>query len=598
MKRLASGKLRPAVVHVNGVSKRLPFFSASRITSAEQAFKPSSSASALGRPGSGSPETTVNSLGCSNRNQGSNVRVNQDCTFRRQAETHIAYNPTDPSNLVAGMNDSIIGFNQTSLDFSLDGGHHWGAISTAPFRYRLNAPEDLLPTAGDPNRHTILGTPGTLHSYDACSDPYVGFDSRGRAFYTCTAFDLATSASLVFVVPSAPGAKGSYFDQVPAPFGLTSPQTGREHVVGEDNSPAASYDGPKLAVDSYQQSPNRDNVYSTFTVFDFTCGRKHDQYCRSPIYGSMSTDHGFTWSTPELISGANKDLCVLGNVADPSLNPHACNLNGHSDIAVRPNGDISVSFLNGNTRSVNQQILGLSCHPTGRSPAGTAHLNCGRPSKIATEILENAPGCDFGRGPEQCVPGAFIRAPNETSQRIAVDQSNGDLYVTWYDYRFGEFDIFLSRSTNGGETWTRPLKVNPDRGTDHYFSAVDVDERGNGSKIGISYHRTGRVPNESNTPKGGFGIGDPGVAQRLSDYVLAGGNDTPFNFQVLSPKFPAPDGIQAGFNGDYTQLTITPDGTAHPIWSDTRTRVPNPGFNSVSVDEDVYTDSVPLPSGR
>jgi hypothetical protein len=343
----------------------------------------------------------------------------------------------------------------------------------------------------------------------------------------------------VFVVPSPPGAKGSYFDQVPAPFGLSAPQTGREHVVAEDNSPKASYDGPKLAVDSYQQSPNSDNVYSTFTVFDFTCGPNHDEYCRSPIYGSMSTDHGFTWSTPELLSGASDRLCVLGDVNNPSLNPHACNMNGHSDVAVMPNGDISVTFLNGNTPSVNQQILGLHCHPTGRSPAGTAHLNCGRPTKVATEVVRDAPGCDFGGGAEQCIPGAFIRAPVETSQRLAVDQSNGDLYVTWYDYRFGEFDVFLTRSTDGGRNWTRPRKVNPDHGTDHYFSAVDVNESGTGSKIGISYYRTARVPNENNAPEDGFEIGDPGVADRLSDYVLSG---EPTSLQLPGPvaKVPGP----------------------------------------------------------
>src|SRR5215213_4583353 len=107
----------------------------------------------------------------------------------------------------------------------------------------------------------------------------------------------------------------------------------------------------------------------------------------------MSTDHGFTWSTPELISGTSRNLCVLGDINDPRLNPHACNLNGHSDVTVLPSGDISVSFLNGNTPSVNQQILDLHCHPRGSSPAGTAHLNCGAPTKVATEILGDAPLC-------------------------------------------------------------------------------------------------------------------------------------------------------------------------------------------------------------
>jgi hypothetical protein len=541
---------------------------------------------------------SVGSLGCRERNHDRNVRVNQDCTYRRQAEEDIAYNPRDPRNLVAGMNDSIIGWNQTSLDFTVDGGRHWGAISTAPFRYRLNAPEDLLPTEEDPNQHTITETPGTLHSYDACSDPYVDFDSEGRAFYTCIAFDIASNANLVFAVPSPVGAKGSYFDQVPAPFGLTAPQTGREHIIDEENDLKAFSDGPKLAADSYRHSPNRDNVYETWTSFDSTCGDTQDQYCQSTVYGSMSTDHGFTWSTPEQISGVNPDLCVLGDTFDPSLDPGACNFNGHSDVAVRPNGHLGITFLNGNTPTVDQQILALKCSPSGSSPAGTAHLNCGTPSRVAMEKLANAPQCE---GIGQCSPGAFIRMPEETSQRIAVNQHNGDLYNTWYDYRYGEFDIFVSRSTDGGSTWSAPRKVNPDRGTDHYFSAIDILERHGHAKIGISYYRTGRVPHENQSPPNGFALGDPGVGQKMSDYVLSGRSSRghgSFAYRVLSPKFPAPDGIQAGFNGDYSGITITPDGDAHPVWSDTRNRVPNPNFNHVTTDEDVFTVSMDLPSKR
>ncbi len=593
MQRIASGQLHAAVLHVNGHTKTLPFLTHGAFSTGEVG----PGQTQLGPSGSTSPGIAVGSLGCRDRNHDRDVRVNQDCTYRRQAEEDIAYNPVNPRNLVAGMNDSIIGWNQTSLDFSIDGGRHWGSVGTAPFRYRLNAPDDLLPTSSDPNSHTLFGDPGTLHSYDACSDPYLAFDSRGRAFYTCVGFDIASNASLVFAVPSPPGAKGSYFDQVYPPFGLTPPQSGREHVIVEDNSLAAFADGPKLGADSYRTSRNRDNVYETWTNFDLTCGKSGDQYCESPIYGSMSTDHGFTWSTPERISGANPGLCRFGNAFKKSLNPHACNFNGHSDIAVRPNGDLGITFENGNTPTVNQQILSLECDPSGSSSAGTAHLNCDTPRKVASEILKNAPECaGIGFG---CSPGAFIRVPAETSQRIAVDQSNGDLYVTWYDYRFGEYDVFLSRSTNAGRSWSQPRKVNPDRGTDHYSAAIDVRERDGHSRIGVSYYRTGRVPNENHSPPGGFAPGDPGVGKRLSDYVLSGGTglSTPYGFRVLSPKFPAPDGNQAGFNGDYSGLTITPNGQAHPVWSDTRNRVPNPGFNNAGVDEDVFTITHNLPTG-
>jgi hypothetical protein len=511
--------------------------------------------------------------------------VNQDCTFRRQAEEDIIADPGNPNNLVAGMNDSLIGWNRTSLDFSVDGGRHWGAISTAPFGYRLNDPNDLLPTSTDPNRHTIKGGAGSLHSYDACSDPYLAADSRGRFFYTCVGFDIAFNDSLAFVVPSRPGAMGSYFDQVPPPEGAQPPYSGREHIVAEDNSAAASYDAPKVTADAFVGSPNRDNVYFTWTVFDLTCGPNHDQYCESPIWGSMSTDHGFTWSTPEMISGSNAAICTMGNVSNPQLDPGSCNLDGHSDLIVRPNGQLAVNFMSQNTPTQNPEILNLLCNPSGSSPAGTAHLNCGTPRKVADYVV--GPTCDFGRGPEQCIPGAYIRAPFETAQRLSVDERTGALYTTWYDYRLGEFDVFVARSTDGGATWTTPRLVNADRGTDHYFSAIDIGEK-HGTRVAVSYYRTGRVPGENTPPQGGFG---PSVATQLSDYGLSVGTDlnTPYSFEVLSPKFPPPDGIQAGFNGDYSGITVDRNDVAHPIWSDTRNRVPDPAFDKATVDEDVFT---------
>src|SRR4051794_22349386 len=68
-----------------------------------------------------------------------------------------------------------------------------------------------------------------------------------------------------------------------------------------------------------------------------------------------------------------------------------------------------------------------------------------------------------------------------------------------------------------------------------------------------------------------------------------------FKFRVLSRKTPPPGGNQAGFNGDYNDIVVTPDGRAHPTWSDTRVRVPDPGFDGSSVDEDVYITSAANP---
>src|SRR5262249_32661575 len=139
------------------------------------------------------------------------------------------------------------------------------------------------------------------------------------------------------------------------------------------------------------------------------------------------------------------------------------------------------------------------------------------------------------------------------------------LYATWQDYRNQEFDIQLSVSTDGGLTWNEAGAVNPDRGTDHYFPAVEVtpapggdrdvqpdrnSDNRNNNRVGVSSHRPARVRGETPPPTTGFGC-PPGAAPpagvntepqfctagpKNSDYVLAGlsGPHTPAQFKVIS----------------------------------------------------------------
>src|SRR2546425_8122662 len=100
--------------------------------------------------------------GCSNRFEGggeggANVRVNQDCSRRRQAEEVIVVNPLDDDNLIAGQNDSRLGFNHCGYDWSFDGGKTWGD-QTPPF-WQL----------------TLLDG----HTSDACMHPSATFSSKG-----------------------------------------------------------------------------------------------------------------------------------------------------------------------------------------------------------------------------------------------------------------------------------------------------------------------------------------------------------------------------------------------------------------------------------
>ena len=613
-KKAAKGNVKAPVLQMQvqrdgqvvTLPRTLPFLSAGTIAAAQHAPGVSAGDERLeGADAAGTgqdlpaPDLGVapGSFGCSGRDSNGNTRVNQDCTFRRQAEETIAFNPLDANNLLAGQNDSRVGFNQCGIDWSMDNGNHWGDL-LPPFRQKLNNPAGQEPTPSDPNRHTILGGPGTNHTYDVGSDPAVAFDALGRGYFSCVIFDAASNASGLYVTQSPPGAHGSFF------FNITN----RAFMVVEDNSPLVFHDKNFIAADRYPSSPNRGNVYVTWTAFRFTATGDFQQ---GPIFGSMSTDGGRHFSTPEDISASSDTLCFFGNFFDPTLSEHKCDFNQGSDPTVLPNGDLVVIFNNGNTPAGNPngQQLGVVCHPTGNSANGTAHLNCTEPTKVGDDIITGEPQCDFGRGPEECIPGAYIRTND--FPRISRNTQNNHLYAVWQDYRNGEYDIQLSISKDGGHTWKEAGTVNPDRGLDHYFPAVEKALPGSSDRVGVSYYRTQRIPNENTTPEGGFLScnpnqgGDPkacspGTGVKNSDYVLAGGTDrdTPYGFKVLSPVFPPPDGVQAGFNGDYSGLTINKGTEAHPIWSDTRNADPYTPANGVIRDEDIFTDTVDLPNGR
>jgi hypothetical protein len=609
----ADGDLKPIKFKVTGkdgkkIDKTLPFFSDGLLAAVRSAgenernkphhARPDAGPSAdLGQSDIGQGEGT---LGCSKRRQDSahgNVRVNQDCTYRLQAEPDIVFNPTRPTNLLAGNNDLRAGFNQCNFAWSTNNGKHWGD-GIPPFRAKLNAPEAQVgPVPGDPNSHTTTGTPGDLHTYDAASDPTVSFDANGRGYFSCVAFDFASNADMVFVAASPAAAQGSFFFNID-PFD-------RRFVVDEENDPAALPDKPWVVADSISNGPNRNNVYVTWTQFKAAVECNPDPLsgqpaiCRSPIYGSMSTNGGETFSTPEEISGISPTLCANQNPFDPNATANSCSLDQGSQPVVLPDGRVVVVFINGNTPDANAQQLDVVCSPSGDSTLGTADMNCGPPNKVGTDVATGEPICEFPSGPDLCVPGPYVRMND--FPRAAVNTDNGHLYVTWNDYRNGEWDIQLAASADG-VVWSPTVTVNPDTGLDHFFPAPDVSETGKSDRVGISYYRAQRIPGENAAPANGFdfqqGV-DQGVGQGNMDYVLAGGRDlnVPYDFKVVSPVFPPPDGVQTGFIGDYSGLTIPKGDDAHPIWADTRNANPFPE-NGASHDEDVFTDSIGLPDGK
>jgi len=103
----------------------------------------------------------------------------------------ITVNPTDSKNLIAGQNDSRVGFNHCGVDWSRDGGATWGDQIPPFFQY----------------------VQADGHTADACSDPTEAFDSQGNAYAGGIIFDLASAANSVVVMKSNAGIDGEFFEE-------------------------------------------------------------------------------------------------------------------------------------------------------------------------------------------------------------------------------------------------------------------------------------------------------------------------------------------------------------------------------------------------
>ena len=494
------------------------------------------------------PDATASALGCANRVTagGNDVRVNQDCTLRRQAEEQVAVNPLDPSNIIAGQNDSRVGFNHCGFDYSLDGGAHWGDGQPGFFQH-LN--------------------PGTLHTYDAASDPNVIFTGTGRAWYACVVFDLNTNASGVFAIPSTPALKGAAYANIGAG---ASP-----YVVAETNDGHTFYDKQFMAGDP---RAGHEEAYITFSVFtaDQKCsqGNNPGAYCSSEIF--YSKWDGAKWSTPANVSGSSPTLCVLGDFFDKKADPNACNFNQGSMPVVLANGDVYVVWNNGNTPiGAPNQTLGRLIHPNG---------TMGPVVKVGVDDWRHQANCELGRGPEECVDSLKVRTNDFPA--IATDPSNANhLIAVWQDSRDspnadGDYGIAIAESANGGATWTETKYLKGAAGEAYFEPSVAVTKTG---KIAVSFYKANVYGNSDGMGTYGYYLRHNGASSWPSILV---------SDSATNPS-PQANPTQAGFLGDYTSIaasTAAGSNVVYPIWADTRNL-----SDSQGPDQDVFIQPVTLP---
>jgi hypothetical protein len=511
--------------------------------------------------------------GCQNKFHGhgmTNIRVNQDCSFRRQAEEAIQLNPLDERNFVAGQNDSRIGFNHCGYDWSFNAGRTWGDQVPPFWQFQL-----------------LDG-----HTSDACSDPTVAFDSRANVYVGGVFFDVAADANAVLVMKSnAPN--GGAFYHSPDPAGGF--QEFRDLPVGVVANDLVDFNDKELmTADAWVSSPKRDNVYMTWTKFN-AAGH-------SPIYFSQSTNGGATWSPGVEISGSNPAICTV-----PAVGP--CNDDQGSHPVVGRDGTIYVVFGNSNTplQGINQ-VLFVKCLAAANcanSANWTAPVKVG--DLIGTHPIGNpgnAGGCPVGR---RCLPPNGYRVPEFTSMSISVD-NDSKLYVAWSDFRNGDDpgstcgphilwtaaippcdnDVFYAFSTNGGAAWSPTRNITPAArlGANAQWqpwSEVTAD----GSRLWVAFYDR-QYGNCETT-----GCNDITAAEIRNPTA---GNPSVRYTRVTTDSMPnltpANNPVQAGFLGDYMWVDTDSHEDAHIVWADTRP------IRGDAPEEDIYYAKVQSRGGH
>jgi len=157
------------------------------------------------------------------------------------------------------------------------------------------------------------------------------------------------------------------------------------------------------------------------------------------------------------------------------------------------------------------------------------------------------------------LPGAEFRVSPFPS--LAVDRSaraRGTLYLTWAD---GEGpDVWLARSSDGGSTWSTPLRVSDD--TNHAYQFFPSVVVGPGGVVSVVFHDQRASPNSPRYDTYAAHSFDAGqsfqpnlrVSDETSDASLAGFRGT--------------------FIGDYLGIAASPLGI-FPVWTDVRPSVGN-----------------------
>jgi hypothetical protein len=420
-----------------------------------------------------------------------------------QVETAIAIDPTDPRRLFA-VSNQLSSSPGLFAAYSTDGGKHWQDSDPGDGVIADGSTGDPLPPA--------------------CCDPSVAFDQFGNLFL-------------------------AYLDTNGHPF--------------PDTVVALSTDG------------GRD--FSVLATFPAVYGTDQPHIAtgpgRSPGTGSVWVDFsaGLTFVDPtdftSAIQAAGAHVTGLGEVGAFST-PESVPNSNHEDfggIAVGPDGAVIVSFQSAFPPSVGPDTIMVSVDRD-----GLGHRGFSKPTAAAvTQVGSNRPI------PAQ--PHRTIDAESSLIWDRSGGPHNGRIYLVYTDApnpKSDDTDIFVRFSDDQGKHWSDPERVNDDTGTNSQFLPRIALDQTTGN-IAVTWydcrHDTGKggsgdtdgIPNDDAQFWGSVSL--DGGATFLPNLQISAGTSSVVTDPNVTYQYPDPD---IGFDfGDYTGLAFD-HGKFYPIWAD------------------------------
>lgn len=344
--------------------------------------------------------------------------------FGSEVEPWLAINPINPSNLVGA--------------WQQDRWNNGGAQGlVAGVSYDGGATWTIVPIPG-------LTICSGASDYERASDPWVTFSPDGVLHQISLSFNSNDYANAILVSRSLDG-------------GLTwsAPITLRR-----DTEPDAFNDKESITADPYD--PNY--VYALWDRLkvppaERAGGRsvEHAVSFSGPTWFARTTDGGVTWEEARVIFAPGPHDQTIGN-----------------QVLVLPSGEL-INLMNLiQTHDNSKKNRGMNVAILRSEDKGE---NWSTPVVIDKLLSQGVIEPSWG---------GWVRS-GDIIPEGTVDPASGNLYLVWQDARFTGYDqIAMSMSSDGGFTWSAPIRINQSpAGVQAFTPSISVNAAGT---VGVTYY--------------------------------------------------------------------------------------------------------------